>query len=61
MSQKRIQQWISRIKRHIDMAIYRNETTNMRQRLIAKERYWEKWGDWVDIVEFEWDFPENTM
>jgi hypothetical protein len=53
LSQERIQGWITRIKRHIDIVILLEGDNKYQERAYKKGEVLGETGEWVDLGEFD--------
>lgn len=61
MSQERIQRWILRIMRHIEMVILLSSDNKYKEGPFQKGKVLGETGDWLDLGALDLDFSENTI
>ena len=59
LSQERIQQWIKRIIRYIQIVILLEGDNKYKEGPYKKGEVLGETGEYCDLGEFEWEFPDN--
>jgi hypothetical protein len=60
LSQERIQRWIIRIIRHIQIVILQDGDNKYKEGAFRDREMAGETGDWLDLGAFEQDWPEST-